>query len=414
MKNVLNKSFIIENTDESSFIAEAFGIDAGYSNDILKDVEVPSMNDFDLLYITGESGSGKSVMLDLIAKETIVDIPETPLHLWGDDENKTLHMLSLVGLGDATLFMTKYQNLSDSQKARARIAKMLLDDNEIIVIDEFLSTLDRKTAKSVAFCFQKAIRKLNKKAIVVTAHDDLDEFLMPEYTIIGNAFPSTFETVKNNYNLNENKILKNIIVEYGDKNLYKTDRLGELHYKGKYTGGTKEFLYATLDGRLIGVLVSIYRIHDGGRRISRVVVHPSYRGCGLGKMLIEKYIEDFDDVDVVASMALFNPVFEKAGMIKTENSKIKMNSKLKKKLKEAGFDFKKNYSKQYCNDFVLNNETKFIFDDILKSVSYLVCPGGKYLDEKELIEKIHSESSTRARIIWSMRDRELGKFFHKK
>ena len=182
---LLNKVFTVKPHRDASFIAEAFGIEAGYNNVILDGVELP--DDLpSVTYVTGESGCGKSTLLKEIGGITYnYNIPKEPLFKWGEDESETLKYLSLVGLGDAVLFMSHYDELSDSQQYRARLFLELMSDKKLIVIDEFLSTLDRMTAKPVAYCFQKAVRRLGKKLVVATAHDDLEEYLQPDLLVKG-------------------------------------------------------------------------------------------------------------------------------------------------------------------------------------------------------------------------------------
>ena len=62
-----------------------------------------------------------------------------------------LELLSRVCLNDAFLFARRYSQLSDSQKYRYRITKMIESGKQYWVMDEFCSTLDRDTAKIVAF-----------------------------------------------------------------------------------------------------------------------------------------------------------------------------------------------------------------------------------------------------------------------
>lgn len=188
------KKFKMDIPPFGNMITEMFGIDGGYNLQIC-DLDVPE--NYEVLYITGESGSGKSVLLnELFPNYQQETVPTTPLFLWGGETNEqqveTMRILTLVGISDATLFINTYNKLSDSQKARARIALELMSNKPTIVIDEFLSTLDRKTAKPVAYCIQKAVRNLGKKLVVATAHEDLSVYLKPNYIISGSAFPSEF------------------------------------------------------------------------------------------------------------------------------------------------------------------------------------------------------------------------------
>lgn len=406
------KSYYVLPNNKASLIAESFGITGGYENKIC-DFEFP--NDFSIIYITGESGSGKSTILKQINdKYKYETLPlDKPLFLWlGDSEEnqiKCIEYLSLVGISDAILFLNYFDNLSDSQKARVKIMMEIISDKKVIIVDEFLSTLDRETAKSVAFCVQKAVRKLNKKAILCTAHDDLEHYLFPEYTIKGTSFPSEFKVIKNNLEI-KNNILNEVEFWYGSKEDYKKLRLGELHYKGKYTGGTKEFLFGSYKGKIISCLVSTYNMHTQGRRISRVVVHPSYRSIGIGTSMVKKYLNDFDNVDVVASMALYNPVFEKANMIRVNDSVSECDYKIKKDLFEAKFDFEKWYDRDYCEDFCKEYKNRILLSKYSNKFTHLIQPGGKKMSEEEISNKLNEDYISCGRVLFHIRDKRMAKY----
>lgn len=385
-------------------ISEAFGIQEGHER-VLFDLEEPEFQS--ILYITGESGSGKSTMLNEFYEETVVEFDEDK-PIFSLIDNEPMKWLSYVGLGDAVLYVTPYKYLSDSQQKRFVILKMILE-NDFVVIDEFLSTLDRKTAKSVAFTFQKLIRKLGKRAVVATAHADLTDFLMPSVKIEGRAFPSEFS--KTEYVEGEfPNPFKNVTFEYVDKHYYRELSLGELHYRGKYTGGTKEYLIARFNDETIGVLMSTNLIGREGRRISRVVVHPSYRGCGIGKEIIRKYITDYPLTEVIAVMARYNPVFEKAGLIRVDDSIVKSPPKLKKELKELNFNFKKWHDLNYCNKMAGDKVVRDKVSEFAKHAKKYVQPGGRKLETEEISMKIKNEPHTAGRVLWQFRDKKYAKY----
>ena len=61
-------------------------------------------------------------------------------------------------------------------------------------------------------------------------------------------------------------------------------------------------------------------IDRGFSRISRVIVHPKYRGIGVGTMLVRETLKlaGTPYVEALAVMARYNPFFEKAGMKRIE------------------------------------------------------------------------------------------------
>ena len=105
-------------------------------------------------------------------------------------------------------------------------------------------------------------------------------------------------------------------------------------------------------------------INDEIARISRVVIHPKFRGIGLGAYLVKETMPKVDAnvIEVLAVMAKYNPFFEKAGMLQfhykvDETSEEK---KIKQFLEELGFDFDLGKSKSYCKNFYnsLTNHNK--------------------------------------------------------
>ena len=59
--------------------------------------------------------------------------------------------------------------------------------DELFVFDEFTSVVDRNVAKVGSFAMQKAIRKTNKKFIAVSCHDDIEDWLLPDWVFDTNS-----------------------------------------------------------------------------------------------------------------------------------------------------------------------------------------------------------------------------------
>lgn len=176
-------------------VAEAFGLGLDDREFILFDKLALEINQGDVVYITGQSGSGKSVLLrelTLAMKDTKrliniddVKLKEVPLvDQIGKDTNEALALLARVGLNDAYLFIRKPSELSDGQRYRLRLAHLIGMDADVWVADEFGAVLDRTTAKIIAFGLQKYARKLGKTLIVATTHTDLEEELGPDLQVI--------------------------------------------------------------------------------------------------------------------------------------------------------------------------------------------------------------------------------------
>lgn len=170
--------------------------------------------------VTGPSGAGKSLLLAALrdrlgsravtarppgparAARALVDLDPAPLPEW-------LACLARSGLAEAALLTVPYARLSEGQRRRADLALALArlqrrasaaaaaahprPGAPTLVADEFASTLDRLTARSLACVLRRWVRPLPGprgddppalRAVVATAHDDLIEALRPDVLVI--------------------------------------------------------------------------------------------------------------------------------------------------------------------------------------------------------------------------------------
>lgn len=184
----------VERTDRVLEIAEAFGLGLDDKEFVVFDNQPLEIEQGDVVYITGQSGSGKSTVLRELAAQMatlgVADIDEVKLDprlplidQIGTTTSDALNYLSIAGLNDAYLFIRKPQELSDGQRYRFRLAKIIESGARVWVADEFLAVLDRTTAKVIAYNLQKVARKMGATLIVATTHTDMVDDLAPNLYI---------------------------------------------------------------------------------------------------------------------------------------------------------------------------------------------------------------------------------------
>lgn len=190
----INKKFLtkVERTPRVLEIAESFGLVLGDKEFVVFDNLELEVNLGDVVYITGQSGSGKSLLLRELEKQMreegksvinldeIVFLEKPLVDQIGVDLNDALRLLSVAGLNDAYLFVRKPSELSDGQRYRFRLAKAIESKAQVWVADEFMAVLDRTAAKVVALSVQKTARKLKSTLIVATTHTDMVADLQPD------------------------------------------------------------------------------------------------------------------------------------------------------------------------------------------------------------------------------------------
>ena len=103
-------------------------------------------------------------------------------------------MFNSVGFSSPPSWLKPYSVLSNGEKMRVDLANSLLQNKEIIIFDEFTSVVDRNIAKIGSYAISKAVRKQNKKFIAVSCHDDIIDWLEPDWVFCTNNMQ--FELVK--------------------------------------------------------------------------------------------------------------------------------------------------------------------------------------------------------------------------
>jgi ABC-type ATPase with predicted acetyltransferase domain len=198
MKYIINKVFksSVKRTPRVLEVAEAFGIGLDDKEFVVYDNFEIDVEQGDVVYITGESGSGKSLLLRELAKQMADDpfnrVMDVDAITWTDaalveqvgrDMTTANFILSKAGINDGYLLARSVDQLSDGQKYRFALAKLIDSDSNVWVADEFGAKLDRVTAKAVALNMQKAARARGVTLIVATTHTDLVEELGPDILV---------------------------------------------------------------------------------------------------------------------------------------------------------------------------------------------------------------------------------------
>ena len=344
MKFNINKSFKTDTTVTKRVlqVADAFGLGIdGEKEFVVYDNFEVELNKSDIVYITGDSGGGKSVLMreliELTGGVSTADVEidhDSPLiETIGETLEQGLYYLSLVGLSDAFICLRKFGELSDGQKSRYVLAKMLEMNNDYIFVDEFCALLDRTTAKIVSYGFQKICRKLGKVLVVATTHEDILDDLNPSL-FIEKSFGNEAKITRIPYEAKPCSINNEIVIEQGETSDYK--ELSKFHYRTAQLGAAYQIYRMKHKGDLIGVIVYAFgplalrgrnTFTDRYKRkaklmnrevkmISRVVVLPKYRGIGLSVELVKKTMPmtGMKHIEILSVMGKHNPFAEKAGL----------------------------------------------------------------------------------------------------
>jgi ABC-type lipoprotein export system ATPase subunit/predicted GNAT family N-acyltransferase len=338
----------------------------------------------DVGYITGDSGSGKSLLLRYLKGELekledfggVVDgadiqIPEDEVLVEGvgKDTDEAIYHLSMAGLSEAFLMTRRYGELSDGQKYRYRIAKMLYSGKRTLILDEFGATLDRETAKVIAWLLQKVVRHNGGTLVVATTHRDLFDDLNPTLYVLKKFGPEA-DVKRFDFHPRFCSIHQSISIRPGTRQ--EIEGLELFHYRGKLSSfqyqevfvaeRTTEYASEVVGGivysstfmnlRARNYVLPMYSgatdsskgeaLNKEVLRISRVIVLPKFRGIGLASRIVRETMPLVNRpyVETLAVMARYNPFFEKAGMVRINAPEKRdlASERALERLEQLGFD----------------------------------------------------------------------------
>lgn len=185
----------VDRTPRVLEIAEAFGLGLTDKEFVVYDNLDVEVRQGDVVYITGQSGSGKSLLLKDLSAKMIAEglkiadlnkvvLEERPvIELVGENTNEAAEFLAKAGISDAWIYIRKPSELSDGQRYRLKLAIVMQSGADVWIADEFGAVLDRVTAKIVAFNMAKVARRMKKTFMVATTHSDMIEELAPDLLI---------------------------------------------------------------------------------------------------------------------------------------------------------------------------------------------------------------------------------------
>ncbi|MFC5060561.1 hypothetical protein [Saccharothrix xinjiangensis] len=317
----------------TDLVRELFGLTEDRFTDIPVLDAVP-LGRAGITYVTGFSGTGKSKLLELFLRDNPdAWVPEEPeddrplIELFDLELPDVLALLGRVGLGEAFVFLTPYRRLSDGQRARARLALAYAKGKELLVVDEFLSTVDRTTAAIVAYGFQKFCRRNGISAVVATAHEDLAEALAPDVRITLDHNGSKV-VEERPVPAPARPFAGRIVVERGTVEDY--EALSRFHYMGGLEVPESAYDIDVHVVRVNGIVAGVHvtsaayprswarhavfaEVNEHLTISRRTVVHPTFRGIGIAAVLSDPELARRDRVFGRSALQRFQPFMLGAG-----------------------------------------------------------------------------------------------------
>lgn len=246
--------------------------------------------DWSIGLIVGPSGAGKSTIARVMFGDALDKIPK-----WGpssviEDFDSSISMadvcsaLQSVGFNTVPAWMRPYHVLSTGEKFRVDMARRIAEAHRgggTIVCDEFTSVVDRQVAKIASHAIQKFVRRSGKQFVAVSCHDDIIEWLQPDWTIDPSTRSFSWRSVQRRPEL---------AIEIAPVGYEAWSIFAPFHYLTAELNKAARCFGLFVNGRIAAFAGILHRPHARASNIkgvSRLVTLPDFQGLGLAFVLVD-------------------------------------------------------------------------------------------------------------------------------
>jgi energy-coupling factor transporter ATP-binding protein EcfA2 len=268
------------NSYRAARVKSLFNAENGYNWERIVDLPIEDF-EWKIGLVVGPSGSGKTSV-----GRRIFNIPiYNPYSGWDRDKpivdciapdgdfNAVTGALAAVGLGDVPAWLRPFHVLSNGEKFRAGLARLICEHPKQVVIDEFTSVIDRQIAKIGAMAFAKAWRRENGQIVLLSCHYDIVEWLQPDWI----------------YDMREARFSRDCLRRRPDIELriYRVKGSVFKHFKPHYyldlpLPVSAEYFVGMVENEPVCHIAVCPLFTAKAYRATRLVTMPEWQGAGLG------------------------------------------------------------------------------------------------------------------------------------
>ena len=286
-------------TDFSSYraarVKSLFNCESGANFNMTAELAIDDP-DWKLGVVVGPSGSGKTsigrAMFGPAAfyeptgwpdKKPIIDAIAPK-----GDFNAVTAALAAVGLGSVPAWLRPYAVLSNGERFRCDLARIIVDAPAKVVVDEFTSVVDRQIAKMGALAFQKAWRRTGGQAVLLSCHYDILDWLEPDWI---------FDTATGTFDRGSLRRRPKFDLEIWQTDWRYWDMIETHHYLKMPKMVASKCYVGVVDGVPVTHLaVASKSVGNAGAfeaRACRLVVMPEWQGAGVGLRFLNAICERY-------------------------------------------------------------------------------------------------------------------------
>jgi GNAT superfamily N-acetyltransferase len=268
-------------------VKSLFNCDSGAN--FALDAELPAdADDWKIGVIVGPSGSGKTSLGQSVWPDVGIydgdmgwpaDAPIVDAIAPDGKFDDVTAALSAVGLGSVPAWLRPYRVLSNGERFRAGLARLIAEGRKRVVIDEFSSVVDRQMAKVGAGAFAKAWRRGGGRAILLSCHYDVLDWIEPDWV----------------YDTRTGELQRGALWRRPrfDLDIRQTDGhywpLFEPHHYLKLPRMiAAKYYVGFVDGEAVCHVAVAPKLDIHGMRACRMVVMPEWQGAGVGLRFLDE------------------------------------------------------------------------------------------------------------------------------
>lgn len=187
--------------------------------------------------------------------------------------------LSAVGLGTVPSWLRPFHVLSMGERFRAELARLLIECETDVVIDEFTSVVDRQIAQIGAAAFSKSWRrKPQGRAVVLSCHYDIVDWLQPDWILDTREWQFSWRSLQRRPEI--------------PLTIYETNWSAWPYFEPHHYLKLPKMIASTnyvaeSNGEPVAHLAASTMPGAKVARFCRLVVMPEYQGAGVGMKFLE-------------------------------------------------------------------------------------------------------------------------------
>lgn len=279
------------NSYRAARVKSLFNAENGCNWETSADLPIEKL-DWKIGLIVGPSGSGKTSIGNRIFDGAVRDLysgwdankPIVDCIAPDGDFNMVTGALSAVGLGDVPAWLRPFHVLSNGEKFRAGLARLVCERPARAVVDEFTSVIDRQIAKVGAAAFAKTWRRGSGQIVLLSCHYDIIEWLQPDWVY------DTKEARFYNRDCLQRRPQLTLQVHKVRGTVF--PRLFKQHYYLDLPAPVAaEYFVGVIDGEPVCHLAVSPLFTANAYRATRLVVMPEWQGIGVGTKFLAAVCE---------------------------------------------------------------------------------------------------------------------------